>query len=77
MYQLPPDVEHLVAEQLRQGTYDSQEDVLRAAMRALAEKNEDLAAIRAGIQEMESGQTRPLADVDADIRRNLGFAPRQ
>lgn len=76
-YRVPPDVERLVSEQMRQGSYESEDDVLRDALHALAEKNEDLAAIRAGIEDMEAGRMKPLRDVDAEIRRNLGFNPPQ
>ena len=73
-YQFPPDVEHLVTEQMRHGAYKTPDDVLRDALQALAERNDDLAAIRAGVDDMEAGRLRPLAEVDAEIRKNLGFA---
>ena len=76
-YRVPPDVEHLVSEQMRQGSYASEDDVLRDALDALAERNADLAAIRAGIEDMEAGRVQSVAEVDAQIRRNLGFAPPQ
>ncbi|MEX0977970.1 MAG: type II toxin-antitoxin system ParD family antitoxin [Pirellulales bacterium] len=76
-YRVPPDVEQLVSEQMRQGSYASEDDVLRDALNALAERNADLAAIRAGTEDMEAGRTKPLRDVDAEIRRNLGFPPSQ
>ena len=76
-YRMPPDVEHLVSEQMRQGSYQSEDEVLRDALQALAEKNEDLTAIRAGIEDMEAGRVKPLRDVDAKIRKSLGFKPPQ
>lgn len=45
------------------------------AMRALQEQ-EDLASIRRGIQQMEAGEGRPLAEADAAMRKQLGFSPR-
>ena len=45
------------------------------AMRALAER-EDLESIRRGIDEMEAGEGRPLAEADRDIRQRLGFSAR-
>jgi antitoxin ParD1/3/4 len=75
-HEIPPDVEELVSEQMRSGSYESEDEVLRDALRALAEKNEDLAAIRAGIEDMEAGRVRPLGDVDAQIRRKFGFKPK-
>ncbi len=76
-YQLPPDVESLVAEQIRQGTYNSPDEVLRDALRALAERNDEVAAIQAGIEDMEAGRVIPLREADAEIRKRLGFAPCQ
>ena len=76
-YQLPPDVENLVAEQIRQGTYNSPDEVLRDALRALVERNDDVAAIQAGIEDMESGRVMPLREADAEIRKRLGFGPIQ
>jgi predicted transcriptional regulator len=43
------------------------QDTHRRAMEALTER-EDMAAIQAGIDDMEAGRHRPLADVDAEIR---------
>jgi len=51
------------------------EDTHRRAMRALREQ-EDHQAIREGIEQMEAGQGRPVAEVDADIRKEFGFPPR-
>ena len=76
-YQLPADLEALVSEQVRLGPYGSAEEVLRDALRALAERNQDLAAIQAGIDDMEAGRLKPLSEVDADIRKNLGLTSSQ
>ena len=40
------------------------------------EEQEDHAAIREGIKQMEAGQGRPLSEVDADIRKEFGYPPR-
>jgi len=48
----------------------------RRGMRALQEQ-EDLAAIRQGIEQMEAGLGQPLDEADAEIRKELGFPPRQ
>ena len=39
-------------------------------------QKEDVASIRRGIEQMEAGQGRPLADADEEMRRKLGFSPR-
>jgi len=42
-------------------------------LRVLTFRNEELAAIQAGIDDVEAGRVRPFEDVDADIRRDFGF----
>lgn len=76
-YQFPPDVENLVAQQMRGGLYASTDDVLREALRALVERNNDLEAIGAGIEDMVAGRVVPLGNADAEIRAKLGFKPPQ
>ncbi len=44
------------------------------AMRAL-KRQEDHAAIQAGIDDMEAGRVIPLEEVDRQIRNELGFGP--
>ena len=46
----------------------------RRAMQALR-RQEDHDAIQAGIDDMEAGRVTPLAEVDRDIRKELGFGP--
>lgn len=76
-YQFPPDVDRLVRDRMAAGGYLSEDDVLRDALVALAERADDLSAIQAGIADMEAGRTRSLSEVDLDIRGKLGFAPRK
>ena len=45
------------------------------AMEALRQQD-DLAAIQSGIEDMEAGRIVPLEQADAEIRKDLGFAPR-
>ncbi len=60
-YDIPADIAQLISDQLRQGSYASADDVLRDALKALAERNDDLAAICAGIEDMTAGRLTPLA----------------
>ena len=39
------------------------------AMQALREQQDDIAAIQAGIEDMEAGRFRPLEEVDAELRK--------
>jgi len=73
-YQLPPDVTHLVNEQLATGQFGSTDEVLREALKAL-KRNAEIAAIAEGIADMEAGRYRSLDDVDADLCRKHNFPP--
>jgi len=68
-YPFPPDVGLRVKSQLARGQYQTEDDVLRAAMSALEREHEDLAAIQAGIDDMEAGRYRSFAQIDADFRK--------
>jgi Arc/MetJ-type ribon-helix-helix transcriptional regulator len=74
--EIPPDVQRQIQDRLLTGRYDSEADVLREAMRALILHDEEVAAIRAGIEDMEAGRTRPFEEADAAIRRRFGFKDR-
>lgn len=66
---LPIDVSQAIQSLLATGRYASEADVLRDALVALRERDDDLAAILAGIADMEAGRYRPLAEIDAEFRQ--------
>jgi Arc/MetJ-type ribon-helix-helix transcriptional regulator len=68
-YSFPPDVGQRVQSQLELGLYQSEDEVLRAAMSALEREHGDLAAIAAGIEDMEAGRHRPFTDINAEFRQ--------
>lgn len=72
-YQLPPDLEDRIRKQMSDGNYDTEDEVLRDALEALDARNADLAAIQAGIDDMEAGRMRPIGDVADDIRQKQGW----
>jgi Arc/MetJ-type ribon-helix-helix transcriptional regulator len=76
-HQFSSDVDRLIRERMVAGGYRSEDDLLRDALAALAERADDLAAIEAGIDDLNAGRTIPLAAVDAKIRTDLGFSPRE
>lgn len=51
-------------------------DLHQRAMDALR-RQEDRAAIQAGIDDMEAGRVIPLEEVDQQIREELGLEPRK
>ena len=76
-YQFPPDVQQLMRTGTAFGSYATEDDVLRDALHALIQRNEDLDAIQAGVADMSAGRVRPIREVDAEIRSRLGFSNRQ
>ena len=69
MAQLPPDLDQQVKHYLSSGQYQTEEDVLRDALRALADEQAVLDDIRQGMEDLAAGRGRPLEAVDADIRK--------
>jgi len=77
-YPLPSDVQELVDAQLMTGQYASEEEVLRDAMRALAEQQEDLTAIRDALEEWRSGDDgTPVAEVFDRLRHGASSEARE
>ncbi len=74
-YQFASDVERLLREQMAAGNYESADDLMRDALQVLKTRKDDLAAIRAGLDDMQAGRTRPLADVADEIGRKHGLIP--
>ncbi len=68
-YPFPPDLSQLVHEHMASGKYSSEDDLLRSALRALAEEEEDLAAVHEAIAEWRSGDDGvPLDEAFESIR---------
>jgi putative addiction module CopG family antidote len=68
-YQFPPDVEQLLRDRMASGNYASEDEVLREALQALAEDEQDLQAIRQALAEMEAGdEGTPLDEAVQRIR---------
>ena len=63
------DVEEQIQEQLATGGYSSQDDVLREALRALRWRDQEVAAIQEGIEDMEAGRVKPLREFDREFRQ--------
>lgn len=72
-YSFPPELDRLVRQRLATGEYGSEDEVLLDAMRALQDRDQTIMAIREGIADMEAGRTRPLGEVDAEIRDRHGI----
>lgn len=72
-YPFPPELDQLVQRQLARGEYDSEDAVLIAAMRSLEQQQEELAALREGIEDIEAGRVQPLRDFDRKFREQKGI----
>ena len=74
-YPFPPDIEQLVKEHMAAGDYASEDELLLDALRVLQERKEDLAAVEAGLDDVEAGRVRSFEEVAHEIRRKHGFLP--
>lgn len=74
-YSLPPDLNSLVQQKLATGSYDSEEAVLRAALSALDEQEQTVAAIQEGYDDFQAGRMRSLEEADRDFRQRKNIAP--
>jgi Arc/MetJ-type ribon-helix-helix transcriptional regulator len=77
-YSFPNDVAQQVREFLATGQFADEDDVLRGALSALAQRTfdreeSDLEAIRAGLEDVEAGRYRPIEEVDLEIRKKFNF----
>ena len=72
-YSFPPDLQRLIAAHLASGRYTTEDEVLRDALRALADEDEDLVAVREAVTEWRTGDPGlPLADAFDQVRRTGG-----
>ena len=73
-YPFPPDVSQRIHTHLERGHFQTEDDVLRAAITALERESDDLAAIQAGIDDVEAGRFRPFTEIDAEFRQKHNVA---
>jgi len=89
-YQFPPDVDRLVKSQMASGDYASEDEVLRAALRALTHSGSPTAApqvgqisslaelreeVRRGLEQIDRGESHDAGVVFEDLLRDLPEAP--
>jgi Arc/MetJ-type ribon-helix-helix transcriptional regulator len=73
---LAPDVWTEIQRQLSTGSFDSPNEVLREALKALRSREPEVAAIQERIDDMEAGRVTTLDEFDREFRHRKGF-PRQ
>ncbi len=72
-YSFPPDLQQLIEARLASGRYSTEDEVLRDALRALADEDEDLVAVREAVTQWRSGDPGlPLAAAFDEVRRASG-----
>jgi putative addiction module CopG family antidote len=72
---LAPDIWNEIQRQLATGCYSSHDEVLREALSALRYREEEVAAIQEGIDDMEAGRVTSIRDFDREFRRSNGLPP--
>ena len=75
-YHFPPDVQKLVRDRMADGTYTSEDDLLRDAIAArstmsgasvINEDGELIEGVRRGLEQMNRGLGRPFEEFDAEF----------
>ena len=72
-YDFPSEIKTMIDDRLATGKYASEDDVLRRALRALADYDEAVADVQEGMADEAAGRLRSLNAVDAEIRDKLSF----
>jgi putative addiction module CopG family antidote len=65
---LSPDIWNEIQRQLASGSYSSPDEVLREALTALRSRDQEVVAIREGIDDMEARRVRPFREFDREFR---------
>ena len=73
-YEFPPHVDALVKKQLEAGNYQSEDDVLLAALQSLETVQDDWSAVRKAIAGLDQGEKGlSLEQAFAAVRRKHGI----
>ena len=74
-FPFPTDLQEFVRQRMASGAYASEEELLRHAFHALAEEEEDLAAVREAVAEWQAGDPGvPLDEAIESARRKHGIS---
>jgi putative addiction module CopG family antidote len=68
-----PELDRRIQEKLATGLYKSVDDVLSAALRALDEEEQTIAAIAEGNADFEAGRYETWEEADAEFRKKHGI----
>jgi putative addiction module CopG family antidote len=68
-YPFPADLQQIVGQRMASGRYSSEDELLRDALRALAEEDDDIAAVTEALADWRAGDPGvPLDEAFAAIR---------
>ena len=71
--EIPIDLQAFVDEEFATGRYRSKEDVLVYALRGLKrEREEAIAGIEAGLEDLAANRVQPLSDAIDELKREFG-----
>jgi putative addiction module CopG family antidote len=70
---LSPDIWNEIQRQVATGVFATPDDVLREALAALRDREQEVLAIQEGIDDMEAGRVRPIREVDREFRQRNGL----
>ena len=73
-YDVSAKVQTVIQQKMATGQYSSPDDLLLRALDALSDYEGAMADIQAGIADEAAGRMRPVREVDAEIRKELGFS---
>lgn len=74
-YAFPPEIKHLIDQNMATGMYISEDEVLQSALHVLSNYNATIADVRQGIADYEKGHGESLSQAMKDIRLQLGSEP--
>ncbi len=71
--ELSPELEPFVEQEFATGRYASRDEVVVQALRCLREERQEaVAGIRQGLDDVAAGRTQPISEAIGDIRREFG-----
>lgn len=78
MSTMPSDIEQFVQQEVASGRYANRDAVIAHALAVLRrDREEAVAGIEAGLDDVVAGRVQPLSDACAELRRELGVRPEE
>jgi len=68
-FQFPPDIQQSISAFIASGTFRTEEEVLREAIGLLSERQQDLASIKSGLDDIAAGSFRSAEESNEEFRK--------